>query len=287
MKAVYKRELRSYFENMTGFVITAGILLFLGIYTVANNLIYGAANFEYALSGMGLIFLFAAVFLTMGSFSTERRRKTDQLLLTSPASLAGIVTGKYLAMVTVFAIPFVIMCFYPLILSIYGDVGFKAAYAAIFTLFMLACAITAIGMFISSLTENIIISAAVSLGVMLIIYFFEAIAGLLSASSSASLIAFIILALIIAAVVYAMTHSVSVSAIVFVVLGAAVAVVYGINSTLFEGLFAKLLSSVALFTRFDSVTSGMFDITAVIFYITTAVLFCFLTKESMEKRRWS
>ena len=66
-----------------------------------------------------------------------------------------------------------------------------------------------------------------------------------------------------------------------------VKIVYGINSTLFEGLFAKLLSSVALFTRFDSITSGMFDITAVILYITTAVLFCFLTKESMEKRRWS
>lgn len=287
MKAVYKRELKSSFDNMTGYVIAALILLFMGIYTLVNNFIYGAANFEYAVSSMGLIYLFAAVFITMGSFSTERRRKTDQLLFTSPASLSGIVAGKYFAMLTVFALPTVIICIYPLILSLYGDVNFAAAYAAIFSLFMLGAAITAIGMFVSSLTENIIISAAVSLGTLLVIYFFDSIASIIPVSPGASLVAFLLLSILIAIIIYAMTKSLPLSLIVLVVLVLGITAVYLVNDSLFNGLFPALVSKLALFSRFSGMTTGLFDLTVIILYISTAVLFSFLTKGNLEKRRWS
>ncbi len=287
MRAVYKKELKGYFTNMTGYVITAGILLFAGIFTIANNFIYGYPKFEYAVSPMGLIYLLAGVFLTMGSFSSERRRKTDQLLFTSPASVSGIVMGKFFAMFTVFAIPTLIMCAYPLILSLYGTVSFVSAYSAIFTLLMLSAAVTAIGMFISSLTENIIISAAASLGTLLLIYFFESLASLIPATASASFIAFALAIILAALIVYAMTHSAAVSAIVLIVLEAALVILHVVDGTLLEGVFPALLQSLALFSRFSAVTEGMFDLTAVVLFATIAALFCFLTRESLEKRRWS
>lgn len=287
MKAVYKRELKGFFTNMTGYVITAGILLFAGIYTIVNNFLYGHPNFEYSLSAMGLIFLIAGVFLTMGSFSAERRRKTDQLLFTSPTPAPRVVMGKFFAMLTVYAAPILIMCIYPIILSAYGEVNFPSAYSAVFTLFMLSAAIIGIGMFISSLTENIIVSAAASLGVMLIIFFFSPIASVIPATASASLVAFTLTILLAAVIVYAMTHSAAVSAIVFIVLEAVLVIVYCADGTALEGVFPALLQSVALFSRFSAVTEGIFDLTTIVMYLVTAVFFCFLTCESLEKRRWS
>ena len=108
MKAIYKRELRSYFTSMTGYIFIAVILAFTGIYFMAVNMYGGYPYFSQALANTLPVFMFAIPVLTMRSFADERRSKTDQLLLTAPVSLTQIVMGKYLAMVTVFAIPVVI-----------------------------------------------------------------------------------------------------------------------------------------------------------------------------------
>ena len=105
MTAVYKRELRSYFTSMVGYVFIAILIFFVGIYFMAYNLFGGYPSFGYVLLSCTIIFMVAVPILTMRSMAEDRRGKTDQLLLTSPVSLTGIVLGKYLAMVTVLARP--------------------------------------------------------------------------------------------------------------------------------------------------------------------------------------
>ncbi len=169
MAAVYRRELKSYFQSMTGYVFIAFMVLFIGIYFMAYNMMSGYPYFSYTLSGMVTIIMIGIPVLTMRSFADDRKTKTDQLLLTSPVSVGKIVLGKYLSMVTVFAVPVVLSCLCPLIIKMNGTAHLKADYAAILAFFLLGCVYIAIGMFISSLTESQIIAAVGTFGIILLL----------------------------------------------------------------------------------------------------------------------
>ena len=113
MTAIFKREFRSFFHNMTGAIFMTGVLIFMGIFFVAYNIVQGFPHFSVALTGISVILLLVVPVLTMRSFAEEKRTKTDQLLLTSPISVSGIVMGKYLAMVSVFGCCMLIACAAP------------------------------------------------------------------------------------------------------------------------------------------------------------------------------
>ena len=115
MAAIYKKELRSYFTSMTGYICMAFMLVVIGIYYAVINLASGYPYFGYTLSCVIVLFLLMTPVLTMRILAEEKSRKTDQLLLTAPVSLWKIVVGKYLAMVTVFGLALLVTCFYPLI----------------------------------------------------------------------------------------------------------------------------------------------------------------------------
>ena len=153
MTAIYKKELRSYFTSMTGYICMAFMLVVIGIYFAVINLSSGYPYFGYTLSCVIVLFLLMTPVLTMRILAEEKNRKTDQLLLTAPVSLWKIVIGKYLAMVTVFGLALLITCFYPLILSRFGTVSLPMAYTAILGYFLYGSACIAIGLFISSITE--------------------------------------------------------------------------------------------------------------------------------------
>ena len=131
MLAIYKRELRSYFQSMIGCVFVAFLVLFTGIYFTAYNLTAGYPYFSYTLSGSLIIFIVGIPLITMRSFSEERKNKTDQLLLTAPVSLTKVVLGKYLAMATVVAVPNLIFCLFPLIIKMNGTAYLKVDYISI------------------------------------------------------------------------------------------------------------------------------------------------------------
>src|SRR5690606_17411298 len=101
MLAIYKKELRSYFTSMIGFVFIAFFLVIIGIYFTIYNLLMGYANFEYTLSGITFIFVLLVPLLTMRLMAEENKQKTDQLLLTSPLSAFSIVMGKFLAVFSI------------------------------------------------------------------------------------------------------------------------------------------------------------------------------------------
>ena len=287
MKAIYKRELKALFNNMTGYVFIGFILLMLGIYCTALNLSGGYANFEYVLDSMSFIFLIVVPILTMRVFSEEKHQKTDQLLYALPLKVPSIVMGKYFAMMTVYAIPTAIMCLYPPILSLYGNVPMKSAYSAIVGFFFLGAALIAVGMFVSSLTESQIIACVVSFGALLFAYLMTSLITLIPSSASASAVAFILVFVAIALIIYLVTKNYFIPSVLACGGVAAIAIIYFVDSTKLENAFPSVLSGLAVFDKFYNFIYGIFDVTAIIYFISVALIFVCLCIQSVEKKRWS
>ncbi|MBQ9767118.1 MAG: ABC transporter permease, partial [Lachnospiraceae bacterium] len=168
MFAIYKKELRAYFNSVIGWLFIAFFLAFVGLYFFLYNLLEGYSFIGYALSSVTLIFALLVPMVTMRIMAEENRQKTDQLLLTSPLPIWKIVVGKYLALVTLIAIAMTVICLYPLILAQFGMVNFAMSYGAIFGFFLIGCAYLAIGLFISSITESQAFAAVMTFIVVLI-----------------------------------------------------------------------------------------------------------------------
>ena len=117
MTAIYKKELKSYLTSMIGYLFMAFTLALFGLYFTAINLQQGYPEIGYALQNSAFILLIAVPVLTMRVLSEEQKNKTDQLLLTAPVKISDIILGKYLALLTIYVIPVLIMCLYPLLLG--------------------------------------------------------------------------------------------------------------------------------------------------------------------------
>lgn len=184
MKAIYKREVAGYFRSMTGYVFLFFVFLIVGIYFYAYNLLNGYPSMNVTFNSITFVFLLVVPVLTMRVLSEERRHKTDQLLLTAPVSVAKIVLGKFFALITVYMIPIGVICLYPLIMRVFGKVSFAQNYTAILGFFLLGAANIAVGLFISSLTENTIIAAVLTFVVMFLSYIMSGLESFLPSSMS-------------------------------------------------------------------------------------------------------
>ena len=287
MIAIYKREISAYFKGMFGYVVAVFLLLFTGIYTVVYNLASGYPNFEYVLSAITFLYLLIIPVLTMRSISEERRQHTDQLLYSLPLSMGKVVLGKYLAMLTVLLLPMALMCLYPLILSAFGTVNFASAYSGMIGFFLLGAALVALGMFVSSLTESQAVAAGLSFVRILVVYLMNALASFIPATAFGSFAALTVVVLLVALILYLMTKNFTITAVVAVVLELILAVCYALWNDAFLNLFPNILSQLSLFDRLTNFLNGMFDLTAVVYDLSFAAVFLFLTTQSLEKRRWS
>ena len=288
MLAIYKRELRSYFQSMVGCVFVAFLVAFTGIYFMAYNLTAGYPYFSYTLSGSLIVFLVGVPLITMRSFSEERKNKTDQLLLTAPVGLGKIVMGKYLAMVTVIAIPNVIFCVFPLIIRSQGTAYLMVDYLSIGVFFLLGCVYAAIGMFLSSLTESQIIAYISTFGILLVLYLWDGILSMLPGSALSGLIGVLILLTAVSFYVWRMTEN-PVMAGGIELIGIVVSVaLYIVKTDLFENLLTNLLGRLALANVFtDITTNSILDVTGIVLYLSIIAVFVFLTVQAVQKRRWS
>lgn len=287
MTAVFRREFKSYFTGMMGYVFIGFVLLFVGIYTMALNLNYGYPGFEYVIQSCSFMFLIAVPVLTMRVFAEERRQGTDQLLYSLPVGVTQLVLGKYLAMVALMAIPVAVISFYPLIIGAFGTISYATAYGSIFAFFLLGCALLAIGMFMSSITENQIIAAVMCLGTLLLSYLMTALSTLITSTALASTIALMVVALLLSLIVRLMTKSWSAAGATAVVTFAPLALLYLLNPAAMEGAFTGSLGALAVFDRMQNFVKGVFDLTGVVYFLSVAALFCFFTVQAVEKRRWS
>ena len=288
MRAIYKRELDSYFHSMIGYVFIAFFLAFTGVYFMAYNLNYGYPIFSYVLSSLVFILLIAIPVLTMKSFSEDRKNKTDQLLLTAPVSLGQIVMGKYLAMVTVYLIPNLVFCLYPLVIKLQGNAYLLTDYCGILVFFLMGCVYISIGMFLSSLTESQIIAAISSFGVLLILYLWDGILGFLPSSALLNLVILLVLLTLVSVLVWHITGNPVMAGILEVIFLTAGIIVYAVNSSVYESLLSDVLGRLDLTAPLtDVVSSSLLDTGSIILYLSVIGLFIFLTMQSIQKRRWS
>ena len=287
MLAVYKKELRGYLTSMVGYVFIAFVLLILGIYFTAYNLQYASPDFGATLSSVTFLFLVITPILTMRILAEEKKNRTDQLLLTAPISVWKVILGKYLSMVTIYAIPVVISAFYPLIMGRYGVISYPMAYVAVIGFFFLGCAQIAVGLFLSSVTESQVIAAVLTFGILFCSYMMDGIESFFSDTAISSMVAFLIIAVVVGIVVYQLTKNIIFSSCVGGVLVIGIAAVYFIKPTVFTGLIQKFLNLFAIANHFDNFVGGIFDVTGIIYMVSVVCKFVFLTVQCIQKRRWS
>ena len=281
MIAVYKRELRSYLTSMIGYLFIFFILFLTGIYFSAYQLGAAYPRFEYTLSALTFVFLISVPILTMRVLAEERKQKTDQLLLTAPVSIEKIVFGKYFALVTIFAIPMLIMCLYPLLMTKFGT------YTAILGFFLLGCANLAIGVFISSLTESQVIAAVLTFVILFAFYMMNGISSFFSEGALSTCVTFGLLILAAAIIIYTMIKNFLISAVICVVGEIALAIVYVVNSSFFSGGIQKVLDIFNLSSHFDNFANAIFDVKGILYFLSVIAVCLFLTVQSIAKRRWN
>ena len=287
MTAIFKRELKSYLTSMVGYLFMFFVLLIAGIYFSAYQLSAAYPKFEYTLNAMTFVFLIAVPILTMRVLAEERKQKTDQLLLTAPVSVWDIVFGKYLALVAVFAIPVVIMCVYPLIMSKFGTISYASAYTGILGFFLLGCANLAIGVFMSALTESQVIAAVLTFVFLFAFYMMNGISSFFSQTSMSTAVAFGLLIVAIAIIIYTMIKNVLISVVIGAVGEIALVIVYVVKSSIFQGGIQKVLNVFNLSGHYDNFTNGVFDVTGIVYFISVIAICLFLTMQSIQKRRWN
>ena len=180
MFAIYKKELRSYFINAIGYV-------YIGVFLAAAAIICGLTTWHeqsYDTSGYFTMLIFAFIILipllTMKLFAEEKKLRTEQLLLTAPISIWQMVLGKFLAAFTLFTGSVLASCinFFPLYSyaraeraeASYSELHVGPVTAEIITcvvgLILLGAAFIAIGLFVSSLTENQLAAAVVTIAII-------------------------------------------------------------------------------------------------------------------------
>ena len=179
MIAILKREWKSYFQNITGWLFIAAVLALYGLYFLAYNLRAGYPYVSYTLSAISFIMLIAVPILTMRSMAEERHSRTDQLVLTAPVSLGKMIFGKFLAMVGVFTVAVAVIAVTPLVLAAFGTVPMGENYVAVLGFWLYGCTCIAVGMLASALTESQVIAAVVAFAFLFLGYMMNSITGLI------------------------------------------------------------------------------------------------------------
>lgn len=287
MTAVLKHELSGYFHSLTAYIFSAFLLAFVGIGAMLYNIQSAVANFEYVLSFVCLGFVIVIPILTMRVIAEEKKQKTDQLLYSLPIKTSEVVAGKYLALLLVFLAPLCIVCVYPLIFAQYGEVYLLTSYGSLFAFFLLGAALIAIGVFISSLTENQGFAAGITIPVILLNYYSVSLAEHVTATAFGSFAALCVFAVVIGVVIRFLTQNENLAYGISILLIIILGVVYFVDSAKFEGLLPDIMTKLSLFERFYSFVNGVFDLTAIVYYVTVIIFFLFLSVQSLEKRRYN
>lgn len=233
MGAIYRREMGAFFTSGIAYVFLAGFALFSGLFFSLGVIGSGVSDMSPMFSSMFIIVLFLIPILTMKLLSEEKKNRTDQGLLTAPVSLSSIVLGKYFAALTLFVIAESIVFIYAIIIALCGEVVWSTLLGNYFAMLFLGAAFIAIGLFISSLTENQMASAVIGMFVLFVLYLMDSLASNISVE-----------------------------------------------------FIKKALLSISFYSRYVEFTHGLFDLSSIVFFLSTAVLFNFFSVRVLDKRRW-
>ena len=235
MIAVFKKEMRGYFTGVVGYVFLVLYLALAGFifaYTTFFSMSASVTNFFTFMLFVSAVML---PLLTMKSFSEERKARPEQLLLTSPVSITGIVFGKFLAAYVMFAVCIILNTLYFLFLVSYASLKFAVLLGNMVAILLVGMVFIAIGLFVSALTEN---QLSAAIGTIAIILAFLAI---------------------------------------------------GVVSTLLPSSYwlRFVFDFLSIFTRFQNFVGGYLDFASLIYYVSVAAVFMYLTVRVYDRRRYN
>lgn len=180
MKAIFKKDILSYFHSYIGWLFMGVLWFFVSLYISGYSFIGQNNSVVGAFSIAEIVLMILLPILTMRTFADEKRQRTDQLIYTAPVSIGKVVLGKFLAVSAIYSIPVAGLCVYPLILSRFGKVSYPYNYTAILGLWLYGLACIAICVFASSLTESPVIAAVLSFLFLLLAYLVPMISSMLT-----------------------------------------------------------------------------------------------------------
>ena len=233
MKAIFKREVRSYFNSPVGYVCVAALMALYGFYYY-QAMLMGSSS--YIAQVFGTLFTFSMMIIpiiTMRSFSEERKNKTDQALLTAPVSVTGIVWGKFTAAFGVYFIATTLALLPAFVIGMYASPSWGLIFGNYLGSLLYGAGMISIGVFLSSLTESQIIAAITTFGVSIILLMIDSLA-----SSVGS-------------------------------------------------FMAQIVSWISFQARYSPFTTGTFDVSSIVFFLSVVAIFNFVTARRLESRRWS
>jgi len=287
---IYKKEIRAYFTQMVGYAFLAFMLFLVGMMFTFNNIFPQSGRFGDTLMASSTSFMFFILvpILTMRLFSEETKHKTDQLLFTSPLSVAQIVLGKYLAAFSLFMVGVGLTVLFPLSMVRHAVEGLPASqimgsYAGF--ILIGACCI-AVGMFVSVLTDNQIIAAVATFAVIWVMFVMDALAMTMPVSAGASLFFVALVVLAVAGTWYYSTRHWLSSGILAVIGVAAAIGLYIYNNLIYDAIIVRVLLWFSLYTRFGVMSLGILNLSDIVYYVSFTALFTYLTMNVIEKRRW-
>lgn len=295
MLAIYKKEVKSYFTTMTGYVFIAFLALVVGyvFYMINVKSSYAWIGESLQYSYVSIVFMILVPVMTMKVFADERHTKTDQMLFTAPVTVGQIVWGKYLAILTVYLVNIGIICLYPLFMADYGEIPILASYIAILGFFLMGAVYFAIGLFISSITENQIISAVVTFAVILLSFMLQYMTGIVPSKPLQTAVTLGICVVFLAVLYYVLVYrsfqkAWIVSLFIAAVGIAVIVIVYLVNSSILEGFLEQIVLHLSISYMFGYFfDTEVLDINGLVYFVSLIGLFIFLTVQSVQKRRWS
>ena len=234
MKAIFKRELNSYFNSPLIYILMSLFLVISFVFFILYNVMYGYTTLLYVCYNINTVFVFLVPIITMRLFAEEKTQKTDQLLFTSPNSITSIVMGKFLSAYVVYALIMSIILIYAFIISLFAPFDFTSFLILYVGELILGAAFVSVGVFVSSVSNNLIISALVSFAMLILFYFSEMIPN-----------------------------------------------IFGNPEWLYN-----IFSFFSLSVRFDNFGMGLLAWDSIMYYLSFAGIFIFLTIRMIDKKRW-
>ena len=287
MSAIYKKEMRTYFNSMTGYIFIGVFVFVTALYFSLYNIISLSPDFRIVLSSIIMVLLLIIPILTMGLLSQEAKQKTDQLLLTSPVNVYDIVIGKFLASISLFLISLLVTFIFPIIISFFGNVVFSEVICAYLGFLFMGICFISVGIWISSLSDNQIISAVLTFMAMFVLFFIEGIATSLPEGNLYGIAIAIILCVLVGLFVYYSIEDIKYSLISAVCIAVIFGIVYFVKPDFYNTFLYDFVMSFSMISRFSNFILGIFDISSIIFYVSFSAFFIYLTVRSIEKKRWN
>ena len=285
MGAIFKREFRAHLTNIFGWIFIAVSIGVIGFSVVLTNLSGGMPQIEYGLNVSVMVMILTIPFLSMFIFAPENKNGNTKFLLSLPVNTHNIVLGKFFAALAIFAIPTLVLAIMPLLLSVYGTILFSQSYASILAYLLIGVDIISLCMFIGAHSRNSVVTLIAGTLVSAVLYAGPALSVFIPTTPIASFIAIAILEIIISLIVWLLSKKLAIGGVALGVSVIPTAIVYLISPNSFTSLFRRILLFISPFERMSNFCLGIFDLKDVIYLLSLAALFIFLTCKEIEKAR--